>query len=233
MARKERVQTSVIFSLSTHTNKNSTMTTAAVQLEVGLDGSTYVAPRFLGPQPPAPPAPLCANVECFAKLVRLRAGSHRTVILAMTNAGFAPFWHNLRCSMERHDVSQHAIIIGTDAAACDAAASESVPCVVGDGLLWDDSSAGGSGAGELSQNVERHGTAAYARLMHIKARPALEALRLGYHLIFTNTDVVWLRNPLRELRRGALGRALQAGDIDGAHARTSPSLKHLLRAISP
>lgn len=187
---------------------------ATLQLQVGLDGGTYVAPR-LEPQPAPVP---CSTLNCFADLVKARADPQRTVILAMTNAGFAPFWHNLRCSMERQNVSQHAIIIGTDVAACDAATSESVPCVVGDGLLWDAKSAGGSSAGQLSQGVERHGTAAYARLMHIKARPALEALRLGYNLIFTDTDIVWLRNPLRELRRGALGRALEAGDVDGKSA---------------
>ena len=63
----------------------------------------------------------------------------------------------------------------------------------------------------LSQGAERHGTAAYARLMHIKARPALAALRLGYDLIFTDTDVVWLRDPLRALRKlRAIGQAPDA-----------------------
>ena len=184
-----------------------------MRFEVSLDGSAVIAaaPHV---EPPSPPAP-CSDLDCFTQLVRARADEHRTVVLAMTNAGFAPFWHNLRCSLERQNVSQHAIIIGTDAAACEAAASVTVPCVVGgEGLLWDDASAGSSRTGDLSQRVERHGTAAYARLMHIKARPALEALRLGYHLIFTDTDVVWLRNPLCELRRGALGRALAAGELD-------------------
>ena len=50
--------------------------------------------------------------------------------------------------------------------------------------------------------------------MHIKARPALAVLRLGYHLIFTDTDVVWLRNPLTDLRRGKLGAKLAAGKLD-------------------
>lgn len=112
----------------------------------------------------------------------------------MTNAGFAPFWHNLRCSLEQLNISQHAIIIGTDADACDAAASDSVPCVIGNEVLWQDdarsSSDGAPSGGGLSQKSERHGTVEYARLMHIKARPALSVLRIGYNLIFTDTDMV-------------------------------------------
>ena len=37
--------------------------------------------------------------------------------------------------------------------------------------------------------------------MHVKARPCLEALKLGFNVVYTDTDIVWLRNPLRELRR--------------------------------
>ena len=130
--------------------------------------------------------------------------THRSV-------GFAPFWHNLRCSLERLNVSQHAIIVGTEEPACRAAASKSVPCVVGSSVLW---TADSNGEAPLSQGAERHGTTEYARLMHVKARPALAALRLGVNVIFTDTDIVWMRNPLRELRQGRLGLALDAGEID-------------------
>jgi len=179
------------------------------QLEVALDGSTVAQGMDIW-EPPRPHPSHCASMQCFSDLVRARADSRRTVVLAMTNAGFAPFWHNLRCSMERLNVSQHAIIVGTDEEACTAAASDSVPCVVGSRVLWD---ADDNGAA-LSQGAERHGTAAYARLMHIKARPALAALRLGYDLIFTDTDVVWLRDPLRALRKGQDGAAFVAGELD-------------------
>jgi hypothetical protein len=178
-----------------------------VQLEVGLDGSVQnlngasAAALSAFPSPTTP----CADLGCFEALVRARADAQNTVVLALTNAGFAPFWHNLRCSMERLNVSRHAIVIGTDADACEAAASATVPCVIGSRVLWDEG-VGGNGADDatrraapLSQSAEKHGTVEYARLMHIKARPALAALRLGFNLVFTDTDVVWLRDPLREL----------------------------------
>ena len=171
-------------------------------IEVELDGST----REFGPVVSAV-ANHCADAGCFAELVKARADEARTVILAMTNKGFVPFWHNLRCSLERLNVARHAIVVGTDMDACMAAASTSVPCVVGDSVLWDvasDSYERSSGS-RLSQGATNHGTAAYARLMHVKARPALAVLQLGYDLIFTDTDVVWLQNPLRELRTPGSG----------------------------
>ncbi len=184
-----------------------------LRFEVSLDGSTV-------PVPPAVTADglPCAALSCFERLVQARATPQtQTVVLAMTNAGFAPFWHNLRCSLERLNVSQHAIIIGTDVAACEAAASDSVPCVVGDEVLWHgDARKGGQGSaanGALSQSAERHGTVAYARLMHIKARPALAVLRMGYHLIFTDTDMVWLRDPIQALRK-THGKAFERGEVD-------------------
>lgn len=173
----------------------------AVSIEVGLDGSTAQH----SPARPHALQPPCNHRKCFAELVRQRADNHNTVVLAMTNAGFAPFWHNLRCSMERLDVARHAIIIGTDFDACNAALSSSVPCVVGGELLWE--------GHEFSQGATRHGTVEYARLMHIKARPALEVLRLGYHLLFTDTDMVWLQDPLRSLRAAHM-RAIDAGLLD-------------------
>jgi len=177
---------------------------AAIRVEVGLDGEALAMP------PPRAALQPCRDPECFSALIRARADAHKTVILAMTNAGFAPFWHNLRCSMDRHNVSRHAIIIGTDDAACDAAASASVPCVVGSQLLWDAETRSPT---SLSQSAERHGTVEYARLMHIKARPALAVLRMGYNLLFTDTDMVWLRDPLHELRSD-YGTALERGDVD-------------------
>ena len=184
-----------------------------LQFEVGLDGGSLE----LSPLPEEA-APACASLECFGGLVRNRASAAATVVLAMTNAGFAPFWHNLRCSLERVNVSQHAIVIGTDAAACEAASSGSVPCVVGDQVLWNqdasDANAGhGGGSSALSQEAEKHGTVAYARLMHIKAMPALAVLRMGYNLLFTDTDMVWLRNPLDRLR-ATYGAALDRGELD-------------------
>ena len=184
-----------------------------LQFEVGLDGGSLEWSLLPGEATPA-----CSSLECFGGLVRDRASAAATVVLAMTNAGFAPFWHNLRCSLERVNVSQHAIVIGTDTAACKAASSGSVPCVVGDQVLWNqdasDAHAGhGIGSSALSQEAEKHGTVAYARLMHVKALPALAVLRMGYNLLFTDTDVVWLRNPLHRLH-ATYGAALDGGELD-------------------
>ena len=113
-------------------------------------------------------------------------------------------WHNPVLG-GKVNVSQHALIVGTDREACDAA-SASVPCVVGDGGLF----------GALrSRSGSRRPTREYARLMHVKARPCLMALKLGFDVIYTDTDIVWTRNPLRELRRPRRRRRTEGSDWDG------------------
>ena len=174
------------------------------------------------PTPLVPSAP-CGELDCFSRTVSSRATSatttaSATVILAVTNHGFAHFWHNLRCTLEHLEIAKHAIVVGTDAAACAAAASESVPCLLGDSLFWpphggansragsaaqtsthtgtEMNGADGSRAEALPKDAGDHGSAPYARLMHIKAKPTLAVLRLGYSVLSTDTDVVFFRDPL-------------------------------------
>ena len=187
---------------------------SSVRVEVALDGSTSASP-LLGAAFAAPgvaeasgaPHFHCVSKECFAALVRARADAHRTVVLAVTNVGFAHHWHNLRCSLERLDVARHAIIIGTDESACDAASAPSVPCVVGGGLFWGGGGGGGAAAASqrsLASHATRHGTAEYARLMHVKAQPCLEVLRLGFDVMYTDSDIVWTRDAVRAAASRAL-----------------------------
>ena len=184
------------------------------------------------PTPLVPSAP-CGALDCFSRTVSSRATSatttaSATVILAVTNHGFAHFWHNLRCTLEHLEIAKHAIVVGTDAAACAAAASESVPCLLGDSLFWPPHGGANSRAGSAAQTTAQttaqtpahidtemngadgsrpaaealpndavdHGSAPYARLMHIKAKPTLAVLRLGYSVLSTDTDVVFFRDPL-------------------------------------
>ncbi len=184
---------------------------AAARVVVGADGSASPTPAPAPSEEPSEAA--CADRACFAALVRARSDAERTLVLAVTNAGFAPMWHNLRCSLQRLNLSQHTVVVGTDAAACAAARSRAVPCVVGDGggsadgLFWR-----AAAAERLERSPTRHGTAEYARLMHLKARPCLEVLSLGHHVLFTDTDVVFLRDPLASLR-AKHGAALDAGTL--------------------
>ena len=86
----------------------------SLAIEVGLAGATR------------PLTSICERSDCFASLVRARADDHKTVVLAVTNEGFVGFWRNLRCSMDSLGVSRHAIVVGTDRAACEAAESPAV-----------------------------------------------------------------------------------------------------------
>ena len=178
-------------------------TASSVQLEVGMDGSTRPMGRL---------EPICDHTACFDAALRERADASRTVIMAVTNAGFASFWHNLRCSLERVGVARHALIVGTDDEACTAALAPGVACLVGERLFWPEAA-----AAELQGGAVSHGTAPYARLMHVKARPTLEAIRRGYNVLTTDTDIVFFRDPLAHLR-GMLADADGGSDGDeGPH----------------
>lgn len=157
-----------------------------MQLEVGLDGST---------RPLAGTGTVCSRIDCFKPALQSRVHASGTVIMAVTNAGFAAFWHNLRCSLERVGLAQHALVVGTDRDACSAAHAPGVYCLVGESLFWPEQA-----AAELERTAVSHGTRPYARLMQVKARPTLEALRRGYSVLTTDTDIVFFRDPLAHIR---------------------------------
>ena len=144
-----------------------------MQLEVGLDGST---------RPLAGPGTVCSHMDCFKPALQSRVHASGTVIMAVTNAGFAAFWHNLRCSLERVGLAQYALVVGTDRDACSAAHAPGVYCLVGESLFWPEGV-----SAELERTAVSHGTRPYARLMQVKARPTLEALRLGFNVLTTDT----------------------------------------------
>ena len=148
-------------------------TVRPMQLEVGLDGST---------RPLAGPGTVCSHMDCFKPALQSRVHASGTVIMAVTNAGFAAFWHNLRCSLERVGLAQYALVVGTDRDACSAAHAPGVYCLVGESLFWPEGV-----SAELERTAESHGTRPYARLMQVKARPTLEALRLGFNVLTTDT----------------------------------------------
>ena len=144
-----------------------------IQLEVGLDGSTG---SFDGS------GTVCSHIDCFKPALQSRVHASGTVIMAVTNAGFAAFWHNLRCSLERVGLAQHALVVGTDREACSAALAPGVSCLVGARLFWPNEA-----AAELERAAVSHGTPSYARLMQVKTWPTLEALRLGFNVLTTDT----------------------------------------------
>ena len=89
-----------------------------MQLEVGLDGSTRPLAGTSSTRPLAGTGAVCSHVDCFKPALQSRVHASGTVIMAVTNAGFAAFWHNLRCSLERVGLAQHALVVGTDRDAC-------------------------------------------------------------------------------------------------------------------
>ncbi|KAL1528342.1 hypothetical protein AB1Y20_009696 [Prymnesium parvum] len=130
-------------------------------------------------------APPCAARACWARTLRARADAWGMVTLAMANAAQVRFWWNLKCSLAAAGV-QNDVLLGVDAAACAAAARlRGTVCVVPAWLVGE-----GAAAAEAA-----YGSRAFARLQRIKTRPVLEALRLGFHVVYTDLDVYWLADP--------------------------------------
>ena len=178
-----------------------------MQLEVGLDGST---------RPLAGTGTVCSRMDCFKPALQSRVHASGTVIMAVTNAGFAAFWHNLRCSLERVGLAQHALVVGTDRDACSAANAPGVYCLVGESLFWPEEA-----AAELKRTAVSHGTRPYARLMQVKARPTLEALRLGFNVLTTDTVPLPLPSPCPGRSRS---RSPSPSRSPSTSPSTSPSL---------
>ena len=62
---------------------------SSVHVEVSLDGSITPAPeQWDGERSTAH----CSDASCFAQLVETRADRSGTIVIAVTNTGFAPMW---------------------------------------------------------------------------------------------------------------------------------------------
>ena len=144
----------------------------------------------------------CGTMRCWRGLLRKRADPAGLVILAFANVGFVPFWYNLKCSLDTAGV-HNDLLVGADNETCSAAARlRGTACVVGQTLFFDQA---------LEAGAYDQGTLAYAQIVRLKTRPVLSALEQGFHVLFTDTDIVWLSDPRPWLlERAGLGRATSA-----------------------
>ena len=121
--------------------------------------------------------------------------------LAMTNVGQANFWWNLKCSLTAVGVAND-VLIGADEEACAVASrSPNTRCVVPT-WLFNTYSSSGEPSSALNGHAD-YGSLRFIQLQRMKTRPVLEALRLGYHVLYTDLDIYWMADP----RFWLLGRA--------------------------
>jgi hypothetical protein len=139
----------------------------------------------------------CRTRRCWLGLLGIRADSFGIITLAFANAGFVPFWYNLKCSLMSAGVNND-ILIGADNRTCiEASKLAGTACVQGHGLFFDTA---------IDVGAYDQGSEPYAQVVRLKTRPVLSALEAGYHVLFTDTDIVWLSDPRPWLaKRAGLG----------------------------
>ena len=129
---------------------------------------------------------ICANEHCWGFILKDRADKNRLVTLAFVNRGFVPFCYNLKCSLNLARV-RNEILIGADRATCkEAVKMDDTKCVVGNPLFFDD---------KLHAGVHSMGTEEYASIVRLKTRPVISALELGFSVLFTDVDILWVSDP--------------------------------------
>ena len=146
--------------------------------------------------------PPCDSVACWQRMLRQRADAWGLVTIAATNVGQVHFWWNLKCSLTAARVTND-VLIGFDEDACAAAeALAGTYCVYPRWVF----------ASQLSQSERlqdvSYGSLAFVRLQRLKTQPVLEALRLGYHVLYTDVDTYWFADP----RLWLIGRAALEAD---------------------
>lgn len=128
----------------------------------------------------------CRNSD-FVLTLAGRASSDRFVILAMVDAPFADMAINLYESSFRPNRIENFLFVGTGSRACQMLFIHSLPCF----YYADDTS---------SDVASVYGSPDFVRKMNIRTEMILDALEAGFTVLHTDLDVVFLRDPVAELK---------------------------------
>lgn len=129
---------------------------------------------------------ICSHKVCWEGVLKTRADRQRIVTLAVVNKAFVPFWYNLKCTLKYAKINND-IVIGTDYDACaDAVLMQGTYCMNGNALFFEE---------RLHSGSHGKGSVEFASIVRSKTSPVLSALELGYSVLFTDVDVVWIADP--------------------------------------
>ena len=121
-------------------------------------------------------------------LQKLSSSDDKLIILAMTDYAFADMAVNMyETSFKRHGF-KNFLFVGAGQKSCEVLITKySLPCF--------------HYANDSSANVANiFGSADFNRKMNIRTYMIIEVLQAGYTVLHTDTDVVFLQNPLPEIK---------------------------------
>ena len=123
----------------------------------------------------------------YVNMLAFRASPDNIVILAMTDFSYVDMAINLyEASFKPHDITNF-LFVGTGSRSCEVLANHSVPCF----RYADDNES------EVANIFQSSG---FKRKMNIRTNMILAALRAGFSVLHMDVDVVFLKNPLEELK---------------------------------
>jgi len=133
------------------------------------------------------PLPSAVMYSSLTNAIASRASEDRYIVLAMLDEAFVDMALNFHeTSLSRHHIDNY-LFVGVGSSTCDVLYRHSLACF----YYVDDRS-----SGEASE----FGDTDFIRKMNIRTDMILEALAANFTVVHTDTDVIFLANPLREIK---------------------------------
>ena len=127
----------------------------------------------------------------FTDMLSAQASPEKLIILAMTDYSFRDMAMSMYESSFKKFSIKNFLFIGNGRNLCDYLGANSVPCF----HYSNDNS---------SDIPSEWGTTAFLRKMNIRTDMILDALRAGYTVLHTDVDVVFLKDPIPDLKVGGI-----------------------------
>lgn len=119
-----------------------------------------------------------------------------TIILSMTNAGEVDFALNMACSLKDVGAFAHLVVIATDQTANDVLQAQGVP------VHFDPTIAQFVQASDTSNEAGNFGGKTWSLIAVQKLLMIAAVVGAEFNVFFTDVDVVFMRNPLPQLKCG-------------------------------
>jgi len=150
--------------------------------------------------PPVPVETLSLEAEsAFARAVKSRS-KESTVIVMASNDGYASLTSNTVASLHKLGFHNY-VIIGLDDKACALISADAGSCVPVDGE-------------RVSSSAQPYRSQAYKKIVQQKPIWVKKAVDMGYNVLFTDTDIVWLKDPLPYLKKFATDDVVFQNDVE-------------------
>lgn len=136
------------------------------------------------------------------KSISEKVAIDNTIIVTALNNGYKGMMMNWVCNMRRLGI-RNFVVAALDEDLYRYAFTRGIPTYYENSL-----------GKHVSLRDAAYGTAEFKELTKMKSRVVLNFLKLGYNTLWTDTDIVWFKNPLKNLHGLAVDLAIQSNAPD-------------------